>query len=55
MLELEGAESEQFPYEDDRYIFVSDGMVDDKEAVARELGLDESAPDGLVLFSAVKK
>ena len=52
---IEGSESEQFPYEDERYLFVSDGMVDDKEAVARELGLDESAPDGLVLFTAVKK
>ena len=52
---IEGSEREQFPYEDDRYIFVSDGMIDDKEAVAKELGLDESAPDGLVLFTAVKK
>ena len=52
---IEGSEREQFPYEDDNYIFVSNGMIDDKDAVAKELGLEESSPDGLVLFTAIKK
>lgn len=52
---IEGSEDERFPYEDERYLFVSDGMVDDKENLAKELGLDEGAPDGLVLFTAIKK
>lgn len=52
---IDGSEGERFPYEDERYLFVSDGMMDDKEALAKELGLDESAPDGLVLFTAIKK
>ena len=52
---IEGAEREQFPYEDSDCCFVMDGMVDDKTAVAAELGLSPDTPDGAVMLAAFKR
>ncbi len=52
---IEGMERDVIPYEDDTCIFTVSGMIDGKDRVAAELGLDPGTPDGAVLLNALKK
>lgn len=49
------AEAEQLPQKRDGFYYTADVMIDNREQLLKELGLEKDAPDGEILFGAFLK